>query len=728
DLVVAMLGVWRAGAAYVPVDPRYPSERLSVVLADASPVLVVTDVADLEAAEGVLPDIGGDDIAYVMYTSGSTGTPKGVVMPHSSIVNGVRELVSGVGVSAGSLVLAGTSVNFDVSVFEIFGGLAAGACVEVVADALSVVERGGWSGGVLSTVPSVLAELVSALPVGSVYVDTVVSAGEALPGSLVTRVREMVPGVRVVNAYGQTESFYESLSVLGNVGEGSVPIGRPLRNMRAYVLGPGLSPVPPGTVGELYVAGEIAQGYLHQPGLTATRFTADPFGPAGSRMYRTGDLARWNEAGELEYAGRVDAQVKIRGFRIEPAEVEAALLAHPAVAQAVVLAKDTDGVPRLIAHVVADDETGPRDLREFVAGLLPEFMVPSAIAVLDRFPLTPNRKLDRHALPDPAAATTRRAPRTAVEQALAALFAEVLGVDQAGIDDDFFEIGGHSLLAARLTSRIRARLGVDVPLHLVFQHPTVAALAGRLGEPGRRYDRADPFAVVLPLSEDGPGECVWWIHPGLGLGWPYMNFTRHLRDRPMFAIQAKAHSEPGYRCPSVGQMVAEYVAEILRVQPEGPYHLAGYSFGGTVAHAVAAGLQARGKRVGVLALLDCAPGSYFTEAMEKPLGEVETALAGFVGAMSGEEDAEELVTRCAQILIDCTDLLPEFESPTFDGNALFFHAIRDEGTSSRLWEPFVTGHVRSCPVDVTHADMVLEWAVAAIAPEIARELEGNDHD
>ncbi|WP_460466014.1 amino acid adenylation domain-containing protein, partial [Amycolatopsis acidiphila] len=326
DLVVAMLGVWRAGAAYVPVDPRYPSERLSVVLADASPVLVVTDVADLEAAEGVLPDIGGDDIAYVMYTSGSTGTPKGVVMPHSSIVNGVRELVSGVGVSAGSLVLAGTSVNFDVSVFEIFGGLAAGACVEVVADALSVVERGGWSGGVLSTVPSVLAELVSALPVGSVYVDTVVSAGEALPGSLVTRVREMVPGVRVVNAYGQTESFYESLSVLGNVGEGSVPIGRPLRNMRAYVLGPGLSPVPPGTVGELYVAGEIAQGYLHQPGLTATRFTADPFGPAGSRMYRTGDLARWNEAGELEYAGRVDAQVKIRGFRIEPAEVEAALL------------------------------------------------------------------------------------------------------------------------------------------------------------------------------------------------------------------------------------------------------------------------------------------------------------------------------------------------------------------------------------------------------------------
>ncbi|UIJ62053.1 amino acid adenylation domain-containing protein [Amycolatopsis acidiphila] len=516
DLVVAMLAIWQAGAAYVPMDPRYPSERLSVVLADASPVLVVTDLAEFEAAKGVLPEIGGGDAAYVMYTSGSTGVPKGVVVPHSVVVNGVRELVSGVGMTAGSLVLAGTSVNFDVSVFEIFGGLAAGACVEVVADALSVVERGGWSGGVLSTVPSVLAELVTALPAGSVRADTVVCAGESLPGSLVARVREMVPGARVVNAYGQTESFYESLSVLGNVGEGSVPIGRPLRNMRAYVLGPGLTPVPVGVVGELYVAGEVAQGYLNKPGLTARHFVADPFGPPGSRMYRTGDLARWNRAGELEYAGRADAQVKIRGFRIEPGEVEAALLAHPAVSRAVVSVRETGGSSRLVAYVVPvrevstagavdsisqvdvslDSGIDPRALREFVAGVLPEFMVPSAFVVLYHLPLTPNGKVDRGALPDPGFVASRyRPPGTAREKILAAVYADVLGVDRVGVDDDFFAVGGDSIRSIQVVTRARAR-GVEVSARDVFHARTVARLAELAL--AKEVDGTSPVLAELP--------------------------------------------------------------------------------------------------------------------------------------------------------------------------------------------------------------------------------------
>ncbi|RST15552.1 AMP-binding protein, partial [Streptomyces sp. WAC05950] len=262
---------------------------------------------------------------YVIYTSGSTGTPKGVAITHANVVNDVLGLASAIGVGAGTRVLAGTSVNFDVSVFEIFATLCSGGTVELVRDALVIGERGGWSGGVISTVPSVFAELLGQVGGDGLRADTVVFAGEALPTALVRRVREAIPGVRVVNAYGQSESFYATTFALPADeewdGAGSAPIGSPLGNVRTYVLGPGLRPVPAGVVGELYVAGEIGRGYFGRAALTADRFVADPYGAPGSRMYRTGDLARWNTAGQLEYAGRDDAQMKVRGFRIEPGEI-----------------------------------------------------------------------------------------------------------------------------------------------------------------------------------------------------------------------------------------------------------------------------------------------------------------------------------------------------------------------------------------------------------------------
>ncbi|CAM5661904.1 Carrier domain-containing protein OS=Streptomyces aurantiogriseus OX=66870 GN=GCM10010251_21250 PE=4 SV=1 [Streptomyces aurantiogriseus] len=359
DLVVALLAVWKAGGAYVPIDPRYPSGRLEFILADAAPALLLTDretapslpTAGLSvvAARRALPAGGPAELArgraaqaaYVMFTSGSTGRPKGVVVTHRGVVNGLAGLADRVGIGVGSRVLAGTSVNFDVSVFEIFTALVEGGTVEVVRDVLVVGERGGWSGGVISTVPSVFAEVLEQVA-GRVSADVVVFAGEALPGGLVERVREVVVGARVVNAYGQTESFYASVYEVpdGEWGGGGAPVGGPLGNMRAYVLGPGLGPVPVGVVGELYVAGEIARGYHGRAGLTAERFVADPFaGRSGGRMYRTGDLARWRADGVLEYVGRADVQVKVRGVRIEPGEIEAVLTSHPGVAQAAVVTR-----------------------------------------------------------------------------------------------------------------------------------------------------------------------------------------------------------------------------------------------------------------------------------------------------------------------------------------------------------------------------------------------------
>ncbi|MFG2312765.1 amino acid adenylation domain-containing protein [Streptomyces sp. NPDC048566] len=497
DLVVALLAVLKAGAAYLPVDPRYPGGRLAAILDDARPALVLTDTVTaavlpehgvptllldtLDPSDDAAPLHGrvhADQLAYVMYTSGSTGRPKGVAISHATVVNGVLRLADEVGLSPGTRMLAGASVNFDVSAFEIFTTLATGGTVELVRDVLVLGERGEWSGGVVSTVPSAFAEIVDRLA-GRADVRSVVFAGEALPAALAERTRAAFPGVRVVNAYGQSESFYATTHTVDGTPDpaGDIPLGTPLGNMRAYVLGPDLTPLPPGAVGELYVGGHVARGYHDRPALTAGRFVPDPFGPPGTRMYRTGDLARLDAGHRLVYAGRGDAQVKVRGFRVEPGEVEAVLTAHPEVARAAVVTRG-GGATRLVGYVVPAGETTVGEIRAFVAERLPEYMVPAALVLLDRLPLMPNGKLDRAALPEPEyGGAPYRAPATPREELLAALFAEVLGVERVGVDDGFFDLGGHSLLATRLISRVRAEAQIEIPIRKIFDLPTVAALA-----------------------------------------------------------------------------------------------------------------------------------------------------------------------------------------------------------------------------------------------------------
>ncbi|WP_280368721.1 AMP-binding protein, partial [Nocardia wallacei] len=445
---------------------------------------------------------------------------------HRNVVNLVAQAWSA---GAGDRVLAHSSVAFDASTYEIWPALCGGATVVLATERRSdpaeitrLVETRSVT-KMFATPPllTALVEHAESLPDNAFRSVVQVNTGaDTLGAGLVHAVRDMCPGVRIDNLYGPTEATVDvTSSVVPDSVDVTVPIGAPLANMRVFVLDSWLQPVPVGVAGELYVAGaQLARGYLGRAALTAGRFVADPF-DVGGRLYRTGDVVRWNPAGQLEFVGRADDQVKIRGFRVEPGEVEAALARHPSVSQALVMTRDTDsGDKRLIAYVVADRaDSGELDgtaVREFLAGQLPDFMVPAAVTVIESIPLTLNGKVDRDALPVPeiTSAVEYRAPGTERERVLAGLFAEILGVDRVGADDSFFASGGHSLLATRLVSRIRAALGIEVPIRTVFDAPTVARLAHRLDadlqvRPSLTV-RQRPEPVPLSFAQ----RRLWFIH------------------------------------------------------------------------------------------------------------------------------------------------------------------------------------------------------------------------
>ncbi|MFI9325866.1 amino acid adenylation domain-containing protein, partial [Kitasatospora aureofaciens] len=520
ELVVSLLGVLKAGAAYLPVDPEYPAERIAFTLADAGAVCVLTAAAWKavvpESADALVLDFpaiveelaGHEDgpfaaadrlgrllpshPAYVIYTSGSTGRPKGVVVAHSGIVNRLVWMQSAYGLTGADRVLQKTPFGFDVSVWEFFWPLVVGAGL-VVARPQGHRDPGYLAGliagsGVTTAhfVPSMLEAFLREPSAGSCGgLRRVVCSGEALPGELRGRFFGVFPrGVELHNLYGPTEASVDVTAwECGADQAGPVLIGAPILNTRVFVLDEWLEPVAPGVVGELYLAGvQLARGYVNRPGLSAERFVACPFDASGGRMYRTGDRVRWSADGQLEYLGRADDQVKVRGFRIEPGEVQAVVAAHPQVAQAAVVAReDSPGDTRLVAYLVPDGTGVDVDgVRGFVAERLPAHMVPSAFVVLEALPLTVNGKLDRKALPAPDFSTElsagSRGPSTPREEILCAAFAEILGLETVGVDDDFFRLGGHSLLAVRLVELLRVR-GVSVSVRALFQSPTVAGLA-----------------------------------------------------------------------------------------------------------------------------------------------------------------------------------------------------------------------------------------------------------
>ncbi|MFF2046179.1 amino acid adenylation domain-containing protein, partial [Kitasatospora sp. NPDC058170] len=544
ELVVSLLAILKAGGAYLPIDPNYPADRITYMLDDARPALVITDrsaqstlpeaeatarivlddpdtlarLADL-AADNPAPGLLPSHPAYVIYTSGSTGRPKGVTVPHQAIGRLVWE-TNYVDLGAGDVIGQLASVSFDAATFEIWGALLNGAALAIAPPkGLSVFELREFLASHRVTALWLTAGLFHEVVESDVEalqgLRYLLAGGDVLSVSQCRTVLERLPHVRLLNGYGPTENttFTTTHAIrTADLDRGAgVPIGGPISATRLYVLDSGLQLVPPGAVGELYAAGEgLARGYLNRPGLSAERFVANPFGTPGERMYRTGDLVRWRADGSLEFAGRADDQVKIRGFRIELGEVESALAAHPAAAQAaVVVREDTPGDKRLIGYVVpatgGDDHAAlTATIRADLQQQLPEYLVPSAIVVLEALPLTANGKLDRNALPAPdyAADTSGREPRTEQEAALCTVFAEVLGITTVSIDDSFFELGGHSLLATRLVSRIRAVLGVEVGIRSLFEAPTVAGLAARLGGAGttRLALTAGERPDAVPLS------------------------------------------------------------------------------------------------------------------------------------------------------------------------------------------------------------------------------------
>ncbi|ARF54293.1 non-ribosomal peptide synthetase [Streptomyces gilvosporeus] len=550
ELPVALLAVAKTGAAYLPVDPDYPADRIAYICADARPVcvladtstaaalpvdsgaLVVVDDAATRAALAALPDAGltaqerpgprsADHPAYVIYTSGSTGRPKGVVVSAGNLRNFLAAMDEWVAPTPADRLLAVTTVAFDIAGLELYLPLVHGAAVvlatsEQVRDAALLADLVASAGvTVMQATPSLWQSLVAERPEALRGLRLLVG-GEALPAPLAHRMAEL--GASVTNLYGPTETTIWSAAA--RVGaDGSPPIGRPIGNTQVYVLDARLRPVPAGVPGELYLAGHgVARGYRGRPDLTAERFVANPFGAPGTRMYRTGDLAKWRADGQLEFVGRVDHQVKVRGFRIELGEIESALAAQPAVGQvAVMVREDRPGDQRIVAYVVpcvGGAAPVAADVVKAAARTLPEYMLPSACVVLDAFPLTPNGKLDRRALPapGPAEAGALQEPRDAREEILCGLFAEVLGLERVGTDDNFFALGGHSLLATRLVSRVRTVFGVELAVRDLFEAPTVAGLAGRFDGAGRARAALEPMERPERVPLSFAQRRLWFLH------------------------------------------------------------------------------------------------------------------------------------------------------------------------------------------------------------------------
>ncbi|MFP5284773.1 MAG: amino acid adenylation domain-containing protein, partial [Thermoanaerobaculia bacterium] len=549
ELVIGLLGILKAGGAYVPLDPGYPEERLAFQMADARVAVLLTQERllsrlpgdlgpvllldrDLGTAPDVaLPEVTPDNLAYVIYTSGSTGRPKGVMNRHRGIANRLLWVQERYPLSPADRVIQKTPFSFDVSVWEFFWPLIAGARLVMArpgghqdpAYLVDTIRREGIT--VSHFVPSMLQAFLEAPGVEECRsLERVMASGEALPPELEQRFFARLGGVgtRLFNLYGPTEAAVEVTHWECSPVEGRlvVPIGHPVANTAIHLVDRDFEPVPVGVPGELLIAGvQVARGYLGRPDLTAERFVPDPFSAEpGARVYRSGDLARRRTDGAVEFLGRIDHQVKIRGFRIELGEIEAALASHPAVREAVVLARqDKTGGQTLIAYVAGD---GPETagLRELLRRRLPEYMVPAFFVALPALPLNPNGKVDRGALariepfPETGAAGEGAAPRTVTEELLAGLWAELLGRESVGVHDNFFELGGHSLLATRLVSRIRSALRRELPVAALFERPTVAELAAALesvpqGDPLPPIERARGDRLELSFAQ----QRLWFL-------------------------------------------------------------------------------------------------------------------------------------------------------------------------------------------------------------------------
>ncbi|MBB2942548.1 enterobactin synthetase component F [Actinoplanes lutulentus] len=748
DLMVALLGVLRSGAGYLPLDLSYPADRLAFMVEDAQPVVVLRELPS--RCPVPLIEIGQaspSDTAYAIYTSGSTGRPKGVLVPHRGIVNRLLWMQHEYRLAPGERVLQKTPIGFDVSVWELFWPLITGATLVMAKPeghkdpaylaSLIVQERVTT----VHFVPSMLRVFLGEEAAASTRATLrrVICSGEELPEDLTRRFHAVI-GSGLHNLYGPTEASVDVTyqPVLPSDPPGPVPIGRPVWNTQIYLLDAGRRPVPPGVPGELYIAGaQLASGYLNRPALTAERFLDDPL---LGRLYRAGDLAKWRFDGTIEFLGRTDGQVKIRGFRVELGEIEALLNEHPAVGRAAVALIDG----RLCAYVVGDLDL--EGVRAYLAPLVPDHMLPGAVVEMSELPLTPSGKLDRQALPAPAAAVSGGTLRTPAEVAVARLMAEVLEVPLPGPDDNFFDLGGHSLLAVTLVQRIRASLGSELSLAAVFAAPTVAGLAARL-DPS--VAGTDGLGVVLPLRA-GSGPALFVVHPAGGLAWCYSGLLAHLDPSvAVYGIQSPAFTAFIDDSASLAETAARYITEIQDIRPGGPYALAGWSIGGVLAQEIAAALRAAGEEVSMLALLDAYPSDQWRDlpapssedalrALLHMAGRDESAVGGpltvesVVGVLRRADSplaelGDDVLAKIPLVVAENARMMREHQHRFYDGDALIFVAAApraEDWLSASAWGSYIGGEVVVRELDCTHPGMVSPAALKIIANDLNPHLAG----
>ena len=784
EMIVAMLGVLKAGGAYVPLDPAYPLERLAFMLEDSGAMILITQKRLLERlppnhAQKVFLDepaspahdgnpvsnAGPENLAYVIYTSGSTGQPKGALLQHRGLCNLCQVYIRDFEIKPESRVLQFFSLSFDGSVADSFPSLIAGAAL-VIAKQEALLPGPGLIRLLRDqaiTVAYLPPAVLAALPDDELpSLKTLISAGESCSREIAAR---WSPGRRFFNAYGPTEATVAASHYLvaetpkGNL----VPIGRPISNTQLYLLDSRLRPVPVGVPGELHVGGVgLARGYHNRPELTAEKFIEirelenSPIlrlrsGQVSNSpiLYKTGDLARYCPDGNIEFLGRMDHQVKIRGFRIELGEIEAVLKRHPALQDAVVIARESEGEKRLVAYVVPKEEGGPgiEELRGFLQAKLPAYMVPAAFVSMAALPLNPNGKVDRKALPAPDSdrpdlAKTFVAPRDALELQLSRIWEDILGVHPVGVTDDFFELGGHSLLAVRLAAQVRQQLGRDLQLMTLFQNTTVEQLASAL----RREQRG--ATSLVEIQPRGTRRPLFFIHPSGGSVHWYADLARRLgKDQPFYGLQARGVNGDQEIHTRIEEMAACYVAAIRAAQPEGPYQLGSWSMGVIIAFEMAQQIRAEGQEVSLLAMLDQGPftpgeppeddTAYLADVFGKhvpvsvdrlrqmePEAQVAHVLAEAKRVKFVYPDITlEQFSRFVHILKTHTEAWRQYEPQSYPGRVTLFRSAEQAEAGDLGWGQVALGGVEIHEVPGDHLSMIHEPDVRSLAEKLKACLE-----
>ncbi len=815
EMIVAVLGILKAGGAYVSLDPSYPGERLAFMLADSLAPVVLT----VERLRGTVPELdplkpaprvfrmdtewsqlgreetrnpaaiaGPAHLAYVSYTSGSTGQPKGVAITHRSVL---RLLLNADYIKLGPDEVIAQMANcaFDASTFEIWGALLHGGQLAILpaaivlspGDLATALETQGVT--TLFVTTALFNQLVEVKPDIFRSLRQVLFGGEAVNPARVRDVLRCGPPGRLLHVYGPTEAttfatWWEVRDVPANAV--TLPIGRPLANTTAYVFDERRQPVPVGVAGELYIGGEgLARGYWRRPELDRERFVAHPYdSDPAERLYRTGDRVRWRADGALEFLGRFDRQVKIRGFRIEPGEIESALQRHPRVRQSVVVVKETaSGEHQLIAYVAAERKPAPSgaDLRQYLQTMIPDYMVPSFVVVLDTLPLNANGKLDRRALPDtesqPQLETGYLAPRDDVEQKIAEIWTSILGLTRVGVRDRFFELGGHSLLAVQMVARLAQTFGRTLPVSAIFEHGTIGELAPLLRTEAKAYASA---TSICEIQAQGGRPPLYLVHGvGGGMFWGYANLARHLGpDQPVLAFKSRGLDGLA-EWPGIEELATHYVADLRLRQPAGPYQIGGYCFGGIVAYEMARQLERQGETVATLALINCSPpNTAYEQVPEQPEWSWQRSFLRNVGYWLGcfvfrwtwqervefvrwkwrilrkrtraasQQEARALAVTDVDEMVNIeaysedqrklwqlhVEALRRYQPQPYGGRVTLLrtrgHAFLCSFDELYGWEPLVRGGITLRIVPGGHGNILAEPHVQTVARELERELAG----